>query len=1033
MEVSVTNRSFSLIAALALGMSSAYTWAQVQATASLVGHVTDATGAPIANVKVTATSPALQVQKVQAASDTNGDYQILNLPAPGVYRVQFEMQGFEIFVQDDVHLGIGFAGRVDAKMRIGAVTQSVEVTGATPVVDTVDTTGTSSLQLNEIVDTPRGLTMQELIPQAAGLSMNGKPDVGDSNLAQRQGIVTYGMVLEPTMALEGINITTSHDEDTAVYFDSFSLSEVAFNASGNNADVAFPGVDMVAQFKSGSNSFHGDAEYDVEKPGFQSSNVSPALASQGVTTTNPLASSGFYDFMADYGGRIIRDKLWFYGETSREFQDSGSFGFHSGPDASGCWTCVDAPIAFIGTHLTQVMGKGDYQIKPSVKLIGTYQYALKYLSAQGAGPTDELSAVEYQTQPGSLWKGEVQWTPGTHFFVDALGGFAGYHVHYVTVPGSAMVTYGNYKSGAPNTDFAGDPSEEDLSSNGLLTGPTSGPNDRPDGRAEARGLVGYIRGQHQFKFGSDDTWDEAHTAVLGNNKAGDYLLVFNGAPASCGTSTGCGALTNGSEITLYNYPVSPENYDYTQSIFATDTWTLKRVVLNYGVRWERYHAFYPSENKPTGQFANLFPSRSFPAASLLTWNDFVPRFGAAWDVTGSGKTVVKGSFGMFRDTMGALYANQMNPNTISSETFSWSGNCNLDSGVQNAFFYDQYACDVDPTYLSSLNSATAPTPLSTSGAIFQLNNPSLKQPIFYEITARVQRELMKNVAVNFGFIRHMAYYLYDSADSPGSDLASNAATTTFTGNGFAVGHAYGDYSIPVTYNETGNGSSYLPGAITLYTYTKGSGELTCGNVVGSCTEYLNNPSNHPDVYNTFELSITKRYSNKLDGMGYFWITHNHRWINGAAGTGALGDDPNDDFFPTDNTWNWEARGDVNYDAPWSFKVNTYLRMQSGIYGQEVGHFSGKGTNGNALNQGSVTVRLGPYGQFQGPIIPVWSLKVSRPTRFHERYLIEPDIELFNLTNSAAATSTSYTLGSTFNEVTGILAPRIFRIGIRGEF
>jgi Carboxypeptidase regulatory-like domain len=1031
MEVDVRHKLISLIAVLALCLIAPVAWTQVQATASLVGHVTDATGSPIANVNISATSPALQVQQVHTTSDSNGDYQILNLPAPGIYRVQFEMQGFEMYVQNDVHLGIGFAGRVDAAMHIGAVTQSVEVSGATPVVDTVNTSNTSSLQLQEIVDTPRGLTMQELLPQAQGVSMNGRPDVGDSNLAQRQAIVTYGLVLEPTMSIEGINVTTSHDEDTAVYFDSFSLGEVAFNSSGNNADVAFPGVDMVAQFKSGSNSFHGDAEYDVEKQPFQSNNVSPALSSQGVTTTNPLAASGFNDYMADYGGRIIRDKLWFYGETSREVQDSGSFGFHSGPDAAGCWTCVDAPIAYIGTHLTTVMGKGDYQIKPTIKLIGTYQYALKFLSAQGASATEELSAVQYQTQPGSLWKGEIQWTPTQRLYVDALAGWGGYHVHYVTVPAAAMQAYGNYSAKAPNTDFAGDPSEEDLNTS-LLTGPTSGPNDRPQNRVQARGLLGYIRGQHQFKFGSDDTWEEAHTAVLSNNKAGDYLLLFKGAPAGCNGA--CGALVNGSEITLYNYPVLPSNFLYSQSLFATDTWTLKHLVLNYGIRWERYNNFYPTETKPTGQFANLFPSANYPGKGVLSWNDFVPRVGGAWDLRGDGKTVVKASFGIFRDTMGDLYANQMNPNTISSETFKWdstvSQSCYNDPGVTSAFYYDEYACDVNPAYLTTLNSATPPTPLSTSGAIFQLNNPNLKQPIFYEYTVRVERQLAKNIAVNFGYIRHSAYYLYDSANSPGADLASNAATTSFTGNGIAVGHAYSDYSIPVTYNETGNGSSYLPGSITLYTYAKGTGEVTCGGVVGSCTEYLNNPSARPDIYNTLEASVVKRYSTRFNAMGYFWVTKYHRWINGLVG---MDGDPNNDLFPVDNTWNWEARAAVTYNAPYGFKVNSFLRMQSGVYGQEVGTFSGTGTNGNALNQGSVTVRLGPYGQFQGPGIPVWNFEVSRVTHFRERFQFEPDFEMFNITNSAAATSSSYKLGSTFNEVTGILAPRIFRIGIKGQF
>ena len=65
------------------------------------------------------------------------------------------------------------------------------------------------------------------------------------------------MLLEPTLDVEGINITTSHDFNTATYFDTYSLAEVEFRTSGNNADVAFPGVNMVAVMKSGGNSFHG--------------------------------------------------------------------------------------------------------------------------------------------------------------------------------------------------------------------------------------------------------------------------------------------------------------------------------------------------------------------------------------------------------------------------------------------------------------------------------------------------------------------------------------------------------------------------------------------------------------------------------------------------------------------------------------------------------------------------------------------------------------------------------------------------------
>jgi len=121
----------------------------------------------------------------------------------------------------------------------------------------VSTTGQTTLQEQELRDTPRGLSMQELLPLAAGVSLAGKPDVGDSNLANRSTVITYGIPLEPSLVVEGINTTTAHDENTATYLDSYSIGEAEFKTSGNNADVAFAGVAQVVVLRSGSNQFHG--------------------------------------------------------------------------------------------------------------------------------------------------------------------------------------------------------------------------------------------------------------------------------------------------------------------------------------------------------------------------------------------------------------------------------------------------------------------------------------------------------------------------------------------------------------------------------------------------------------------------------------------------------------------------------------------------------------------------------------------------------------------------------------------------------
>ena len=184
-------------------------------------------------------------------------------------------------------------------MKIGELAETIQVSGQSPVVDTVNTAGQTTLMQEQLRNIPMGATMQEMLPLAAGVSMQSKPDVGDSNLAARSAIITYGVVLQPTLDVEGINTTTDHAADTAVYLNTFSLEEVQFKTSGNNADIAFPGVAQVAVLKSGSNVFHGSARGSYENPKWQSNNVTPALAAQGITTTNPIVDPGYYDDIVD--------------------------------------------------------------------------------------------------------------------------------------------------------------------------------------------------------------------------------------------------------------------------------------------------------------------------------------------------------------------------------------------------------------------------------------------------------------------------------------------------------------------------------------------------------------------------------------------------------------------------------------------------------------------------------------------------------------------------------------------------------------
>ena len=790
------------------------------------------------------------------------------------------------------------------------------------------------------------------------------------------------------------------------------MQEAEFKTSGNNADVAFPGVAQVVVLKSGSNTFHGSVHGNYENPSFQSNNLSPALAGppSNLKFTNPLVDPGYYDYSADLGGRIITDKLWFYGGYSKQALYEGSVGYVGGP-GKGCsavtaWIasqCPTAQLATIFARLPQYTAKLSYQMRPSVKLIGSWMYDVKYIPNDAGTPFVPLPASRYEDLPSWTWKGEVQ-VVRPHWLLDILGGAGNAHPHYIPQPASEIAKYGFTKG----SGFAGDPPQEDLF-NKLFTGTNNQVYYHVYDRHQLTGDFSYLPskpflgGTHQVKVGSNFTFEEGDTQVLKEYPSGNYLLLFNSPNANTNTPTPA-------QITVYNYPVVPQNQLHSQAVYVTDTWAFRRVSLNLGVRGERYHSYYPAQSTNPGQFSTVFPSQKYPGATVLTWVDVVPRAGAAWDVRGNGKTVAKASFGMFGDTMGFLYANLYNPEGIQSATYPWNGPCAPTDPVAPV----EFPCDVTPSYLATLPSLA---PISQTGGTSQVVNRDLKQDKTYEYVFRVERELVPNMSVSAGYIRHSLYNLFNSATNGGSI----APTTSYTNNGILVGHPYSSYSLPATgYSYTLNG---VKTPVTVYTYPAGSGTTS--------NEFLNNPSGRPDVFNTLELALTKRYSNKWNGSASFWLTKNHRWINGLAGMG-IGS-PNDDAFPIDNTWNWEARGNGYYKLPRGFNFSSFFRATSGTYGQLTGAFGptavpvASGGNNQKLNQGSVTMRLGSFGQYQGPMIEVLNLKAAKVFTVKDRYNFEANFQVFNTLNSNAAVATSY-LASTFGAVTTIVSARVYRIG-----
>src|SRR4030095_6809409 len=165
-----------------------------------------------------------------------------------------------ILIRDELRLPVGFDAKVDVVMKIGSLEESVTVTGGSPVLEWATTTTRVTLNTEILNEIPRGRDLSMVYSMAPGVTLAGTPDVGGSNMANRQNISAGGVALQPRLLFEGLNIVLSDDQNSGVYFNSDTLAETSIRTSGQDAEVMTPGISMVAVIKNGGHSFHSRSE-----------------------------------------------------------------------------------------------------------------------------------------------------------------------------------------------------------------------------------------------------------------------------------------------------------------------------------------------------------------------------------------------------------------------------------------------------------------------------------------------------------------------------------------------------------------------------------------------------------------------------------------------------------------------------------------------------------------------------------------------------------------------------------------------------
>src|SRR5215467_11127689 len=303
-----------LFAALFLTVSPHSVFAQGTSAASISGVVTDASGGVLPGVTVEASSPVLIEKSRTAVTDERGEYRIVEL-VPGTYTVNFTLPGFASFVREGIELPPSFNATVNAQMRIGAIEESVTVSGASPLVDTQTVTRQTVLPKALLDAVPSAKTLLSFYALTPALqSPTNAQDVGGSKGETSSRASLHGSKQGDTkMLLDGMSFNWFEGEGSGRTFFVNALTSqqivVDTPTGSTSAEYTSNGVVLNVIPREGGNRFSGTVFVSGTNHNLQADNMSDALKAAGAITNSGTRS--VYDATVVLAGPIIQDKVWF--------------------------------------------------------------------------------------------------------------------------------------------------------------------------------------------------------------------------------------------------------------------------------------------------------------------------------------------------------------------------------------------------------------------------------------------------------------------------------------------------------------------------------------------------------------------------------------------------------------------------------------------------------------------------------------------------------------------------------------------------
>src|SRR5215468_1217507 len=280
-----------------------------RAQSAIAGVVRDTSGAVLPGVTVEAASDALIEKTRSVTTDGDGQYKIVDL-RPGTYSVTFTLVGFAIVKRDGIELPANFTSTINADLRVGALEETVNVSGQSPIVDVQNAVQQQVLSRAVLDAVPTGRSVPSLGAMLTGARL-ALPDVGGTSGMQNRDLTVHGSDGRDTTFMVDGMILNGIEGDGSVqsYFNDMMFDEVSYQTSAINAETSAGGVRANMIPKDGGNQFKGTAFFSGANKSMQTDNSSDARKA-GLAA--PDALNKVWDFNAAEGGPIKKDRLWFF-------------------------------------------------------------------------------------------------------------------------------------------------------------------------------------------------------------------------------------------------------------------------------------------------------------------------------------------------------------------------------------------------------------------------------------------------------------------------------------------------------------------------------------------------------------------------------------------------------------------------------------------------------------------------------------------------------------------------------------------------